>query len=429
MAQINFDEATVKREDIEQVQLERLQALLNRASRNVTHYHDLFKSIDFQPQDLSALEDIAKIPLTSRETFLDKQPYGMLAVAPRDVVRLHSALGPEGHPVVIANTRGDLHHWAELAERSLRQGRITRDDAVMISLDYGKSVAAFGIHYGAEMMGSTVIPRSNLLMSDQLEMMKNYRVTALVCTPSYAHTLGHFIESESFDPKTLFLRSVILVGESSNGSLKGEIAERLFAKVYSAYGLDEVFNPGIAYENSAQDGLIINEDHFLAEILNPTTGEVQPEGEVGELVLTTLTREALPLIRYRTGEMASTVEHTLESGRQSLLLNLTGQRLDGLVQVDGVKFYPEQIETVLKKIIEHVPRFSIIINEHQTGEQLILAVEIYDEAFATEMAGVVQIKDDLESELYLKFGLTFHLRWMERESLKESPKVQDNRSL
>lgn len=427
MENLNFDDNPIELTELKQMQLERLQVILNRAARNVTYYHDLFRSIGFLPEDLRSLEDLSKLPITSRQTLLERQPYGMLASPPRDVVRLHTALGPGGQQIVVPFTASDIRHWTQLTARSLKQALVTRDDAVQICLDYGKAVAAFGMHFGAEALGATVIPSSNLLMTDQLFVMKHYRATCLVCTPSYAHELGHFVEEQSFDPKTLFLRSVILVGEPWDEAIKREVMQRLLVKVSGAYGLDEVFNPGIGFENGQDGCLLVNEDQFLLEVVDPRDSRVLGEGQQGELLVTTLTKEALPLIRYRTGELASLRRCITDNNRDRLVLKLTGKRRDDLTYFNGAKFYPPQLGEVLRAVIGKDIPFSIVLSRSEKGDRAEMWVEMCELAFDHEMVGIAHIKDRLESNLFLRLGVTVHVRWMERGALEGVPSIQDNR--
>jgi len=427
LRQLGMDELLRRVEQIRQIQLERLQMVLNRVCRNVSYYHDLFRSMQFLPQDMDTLEALAKLPLTARATLVERQPYGMLAVPPHDVVRIHTALGPDGSPIVVAATVNDIRHWTTLTARALCRVRVTRDDAVYIGLDYGQSMHAFGMHYGAEAIGATVIPRSNIRLSDQLAVMKNYRASVLVCTPSHARQLIHFLVQSNYDAKSLFLRSVILVGEPCSESLRKSIHERLFVNVYSAYGLDEIFSPGIAAETAEQEGLIVNEDHFLAEIVDPQQGTPLPEQQTGELVLTTLTKEALPLIRYRTGELGSLRRTVLQDGRNVLQLNVTGQRTDDLIAIAGAKFYPRQVEQVLSAAWPEALRYNIRIISGAGADRVEVRMEVTERAFHGEMKTLTALKDRIESELYTKFAIPFHLRWMERDALRDEPVVDDQR--
>jgi len=427
MDKMQYDQLPLRPEQLRQIQLERLQMVLNRAARNVAYYHDLFQSIDFSPADLADLKDLQRLPLTGRETLIERQPYGMLAVAPHDVVRIHTALGPEGHPIVVASTANDIRHWTFLTARALMRCRVTRDDTVYIGLDYNQSVNAFGMHYGAEALGATVIPRSNIRMREQMEVMRNYRVSVLVCTPSYARQLIHHIAETLFDPKSLFLRSIFLVGEPWREAVRKEIAERLFVNVYGAYGLDEVFSPGIASEEAEQPGFLVNEDHFLVEIVDSRSHDLTPEGEYGELVLTTLTKEALPLIRYRTGELASVQRITLEGGRVALRITPAGQRTDHLIYAGGAKFYPAQVRELMQSVSEAPMVSQILIASTDGSDRVEIRAEVTSQAFEGEMKALTLLKDRLESELYLKFGVPFHLRWMERDALRDAPEVDDQR--
>lgn len=427
MDKMQYDRLPLRPEQLRQIQLERLQMVFNRAARNVAYYHDLFQSIDFSPADLADLKDLQRLPLTGRETLIERQPYGMLAVAPHDVVRIHTALGPEGRPIVVASTANDIRHWTLLTARALMRCRVTRDDTVYIGLDYHQSVNAFGMHYGAEAIGATVIPRSNIRMREQMEVMRNYRASVLVSTPSYARQLVHHIAETRFDPKSLFLRSIFLVGEPWTEEVRKEIAARLFVNVYGAYGLDEIFSPGIASEEAEQPGFLVNEDHFWVEIINPRSLDPAPEGDCGELVLTTLTKEALPLIRYRTGELASLRCVMLEGGRAALQIVPAGQRTDDLIYAGGAKFYPAQVRELMQNVADTPMVSQILIASADGSDRVEIRAEVTSQGFEGEMKALTLLKDRLESELYLKFGVPFHLRWMERDALRDAPEVDDQR--
>jgi phenylacetate-CoA ligase len=425
--QLSQDELPVSRQELQQRQLEHLQMVLNRAAKNVSYYHDLFKGCGFLPQDFESLEGLPRIPLTRRETILERQPYGMLAVPPHDVVRIHTALGPDGHPIVVAFTENDIRYWALLSARALRRARITRDDAVYIALDYGQSVEGLGVHYGAETIGATVIPRTNTVIADQLAVMKNYRASVLVGTPSYLLQLVHHMEKEGFDPKTLFLRSVFLVGEPCPEMVRRRITSSLFVNAYFIYGLDEILNPGIASEYADQDSLLVNEDHFILEIVDPEGDSPRPHGQTGELVVTTLTREAVPLIRYRTGELASLQEIMREDGRKALALRPKGQRVDDMVVVGVAKFYPRQIAQVLRNYLGGEHPFVIRVDRDAGGDHVEIQAEISEEVFRGEMVALTWIQHQVETELFQKFGVPFHLKWMEVGALSETAKFKDLR--
>lgn len=425
---LSYDSLPQTVEQLRQTQIERLQMVVNRACRNVQYYHELFDSIGLLPDDIAGLDDLSKIPLTPRQTMLERQPYGMLAVPPHDVVRIHSALGPGGHPIVIAFTAGDIRNWTLLCARMLRNARVGRDDTVYICLDYGQSSSAMGAHYGAEALGATVIPRrTNITLHDRLDAMRNFRVSSLVCTPSFAREVVDYIEKEHFDAKTLFLRSVILVDEPCTDRLKKLVAERLFVNAYQAWGPDELYSPVVAVNEPDVEGLVVNEDHLIAEVVDLKSGEPLPEGTQGEVVLTSLTQEALPLLRYRTGEIGSLKRQNLKSGREVLCLVLSGERTDDLVYSGGAKFYPEQVGGLLESVCGEKLNYSVAIEPGEGRDIVRVLVEVSDRLFEGEMTGLTALKDRLEMDLFVKFGAAFLVKWVGRGELDGVDLVRDNR--
>ena len=297
---------TMPREDLDQLQLERLQTTLNRVHRSVAFYRGRFGEQGFDPGDFRSLDDLRRLPFTTRAELAQHHPYGLFAVPLREVVRLHAAsTATGGRQVVVGHTARDIRTWGELVARVLVAGGVTRDDVVQIAFDYGIFPDGFGFHYGAERIGASVIPTSAARIAHQLEIMRDYRSTVLIAPPSVARSLADHLVTESIDPKTLFLRVGVFSAEFWGEPLRRDLESRLAIRAADAYAVGEVMGPGVAGECAARAGLHLQEDHFLAEIVDPATGAVLPPGATGELVLTTLTREAFPLIRYRTGDLTS----------------------------------------------------------------------------------------------------------------------------
>ena len=428
MDHLNFEDVPMQPEEVKQLQLERLQAVLNRAARNVSYYHDLFRSINLLPEDITSLDDITRIPLTDRKTIVERQPYGMLAVAPREVVRIHTVLGPDGHPIVVAFTANDIRHWAQITARSMVRMGVTKEDAVQVCLRYSQSICAFGMHYAAESIGAMVIPRSNILMDEQILLMKNYRTTVLVCTPSYIREMIHYIRNNEFDAKTLFLRLVILVDGPWTNKLRKEVAEHLFVDVYGSYGIDEIWNPGVASEEDKKEEFFINEDHLFSEIVDTESGEVLPEGKTGELVLTTLTKEAYPLIRYKTGQVASLKKDEDNEGYERLKICLTTHRTDNLIYSNDSKFYSQQVGEILKTLAQNEIKYSVVLTDGDDRDNIEVCAEVSDQVFGDQLTTVSGFKENVELELDLKLGITAHVRLMEHGALENVPVVQDKRT-
>jgi len=287
----------MQREELEQLQLERLQATLNRAFKNVTCYRNKFTERGIVPEDIQSLDDLKKLPFTTKEDLRLNYPYGMFAVPLREVVRIHSSSGTTGKPTVVGYTKHDIKVWSNLVARFMTAAGVTHDDVVQIAFGYGLFTGAFGLHYGAEAIGASVIPMSAGNTEKQIMIMQDYKTTALVCTPSYAITIADRMEKMGVDPKSLSLKVGLFGAEPWSEAMRKEIENRLFISATDNYGLSEIIGPGVAGDCEYKCGMHISEDAFIAEIIDPETGEVLPPGSVGELVLTTLTKEAFPMIR------------------------------------------------------------------------------------------------------------------------------------
>jgi len=350
---------TLPREEIEQLQLERLQAVLNRVYRNVGFYRRLFDEAGISPEEITSLDDLGRIPFTDRETLRVNQPYGMFALPLREVVRLQTTSGTTGEPIVVGYSSNDVEHWTELMARSLYAAGVSKEDVVQIAFDYGLFTGALGFHYGAERIGATVIPCSRLSPEKQVEIMRNYKTTALACTPSFALQIAETVERSGVAPAELSLRVGIFGAEPWPESVREKIEDTLHITAIDCYGLSEVIGPGVSVECERKNGLHIFEDHFIAEVIDPSTGERLPDGQMGELVLTTITKEAFPLIRYRTGDLTSLDRSPCPCGRMTVRMSRVMERTDNMVVVRGVNIFPSQIERILAEIQGEKPRFEM----------------------------------------------------------------------
>ncbi|MFW6286393.1 MAG: phenylacetate--CoA ligase family protein [Candidatus Sumerlaeota bacterium] len=338
----------MERGALRQFQLERLQATLNRACRHVTFYHDLLDKAGLLPEDTASLEDLSRLPLTSRADLLGHQPYGLFAVPLHDVLRLHPAAGAGG-PIVVGYTRNDLTLWSRMAARALSSAGVVSTDVVQITLDYGVDPAAFGAQQGAEMLGASVIASPNLSPERTAEVMRSYRATALVATPAQAMQLGRVMRDESLAESSL--RVVLIVGEVWSEDLRSEIEAALGVEAFGSYGVSEMAVPGLATECEHRCGLHLAEDNVLAETIDPETGRPVAPGERGELVLTTLTREAVPLIRYRTGDLTILHDAKCECGRTTMRFEPTHARSDDIVIIGGIRVAPDQIDEIVQDLL------------------------------------------------------------------------------
>lgn len=410
---------TLKREDIQQIQLERLQSTLNRVYRNVAFYHDLLNSAKIIPEEINSLSDLSKIPFTTKETLQQNQPYGMFALPLREVVRLQSTSGTTSEPIVVGYTQNDIEHWTELVARVLTAGGVTKNDVVQISFDYGLFTGALGFHYGAERIGATVIPCSRLSAEKQIAIMKNYRATVLVCTPSFALHLVEVINKEGISPAELTLRVGLIGSEPWSENVRREIEENLHITALDNYGLSEIIGPGVSVECEKKNGLHIFEDHFIPEIINPETGEKLSDGEVGELVLTTITKEAFPMIRYRTGDLTSLDHSRCACGRTIVRMSRVFERTDDVVSIQGIKVLPSKIKQILAEIEGTETHFRLRVDRTGALDELEVWVEVSQNMFFDEVKKMKSLQDKIEKRLEEAFGFFVRVKLVEPMSIRK----------
>lgn len=421
------------REELEQLQLERLQSSLNRAYKNVSFYKNIFDRLKIVPEDISTRTDFAKLPFTTKKDLQDNYPYGLFAVPLREVVRIHTATETVDTPTVIGYTRNDLKNWANLVARFLTANGVTDDDVIQVSFHYGLFTGAFGLHHGAERIGASVIPSSSGSTQKQIRIMQDYRTTVLATTPSYALILAEQLEKMGIDPKSMLLKKGLFGGEIWSEKTRRQIQERLFIQAFDNYGVSELMGPGIAGECEAHAGLHVFEDHFLPEIINPETREVLPPGETGELVLTTLTREAFPLLRYRTGDITSLDYAACACGRTLVRMQRISGRTDDIIIVKGVNVVPREIEKILMEIEGCEPRYQVIAKREHNRDVLEVHVEVSENAFFDEIKRQESFRNQVRDTLTHRLGLRVEVKLLEHKTLAEevktSGKVVDRREL
>jgi phenylacetate-CoA ligase len=421
------------REEVEQLQLERLQATLNRAYKNVTCYRTKFVGQGIVPEDITSLADIAKLPFTTKEDLRLNYPYGMFAVPLREVVRIHSSSGTTGKPTVVGYTRNDLKTWAHLVARFMTSAGVTHDDVVQIAFGYGMFTGAFGLHYGSEAIGAAVIPMGGGNTEKQIMIMQDYKTSALVCTPSYAITIADRIEKMGIDPRTLSLRVGLFGGEPWSESMRMEIESRLQISATDNYGLSEIIGPGVAGECRHKNGMHISEDAFLPEIIDPETCEVLPAGSVGELVLTTLSKEAFPMIRYRTRDITSLDYTTCECGRTMVRMKKTMGRSDDMLIIKGVNVFPSQIEEVLIAIEGCLPHYQLVVERKGSMDVLEVCIEVTENIFFDEMKRQRSFLEMVEKKIDSVLGVGVTVRLVEPNSIQrhegKADRVIDKRIL
>lgn len=407
----------MQREELEQLQLERLQATLNRAFKNVTCYRNKFNELGIDPEDIQSLDDLGKLPFTTKEDLRLNYPYGMFAVPLREVVRIHSSSGTTGKPTVVGYTRNDIKTWSNLVARFMIAAGVTHDDVVQIAFGYGMFTGAFGLHYGSETIGASVIPMSAGNTEKQIMIMQDYKTTVLVCTPSYAITLADRIEKMGIDPKGLSLKVGLFGGEPWSEAMRREIESRLCISATDNYGLSEIIGPGVAGECQYKVGMHLFEDAFIPEIIDPDTGEILPPGSVGELVLTTLTKEAFPMIRYRTRDITSLDYSPCECGRTLVRMKKTMGRTDDMLIIKGVNVFPSQIEEVLVAIEGCEPHYQLVVERKGALDILEVHIEVTENIFFDEMKMQRAFLEKIEKRIESVLGVGVTVKFVEPNSI------------
>ncbi|WP_227767856.1 phenylacetate--CoA ligase [Zhaonella formicivorans] len=408
------------REELQELQLERLQQTVERAYHNVPHYRKAMQEVGAEPGDIKSLQDLQKLPFTYKTDLRDNYPYGMFAVPLSEVVRIHSSSGTTGKPTVVGYTRNDLNVWSELMARSLTCGGATKNDVIHNAYGYGLFTGGLGIHYGAEKIGASVIPISGGNTKRQVMIMKDYGSTVLTCTPSYALNIAEVMEEMGITPEDLKLKVGIFGAEPWSDNMRKEIEHKLGILALDIYGLSEIIGPGVAIECPAKQGLHIFEDHFIPEIINPDTGEVLPYGSVGELVFTSLTKEALPMIRYRTRDISSLSLEECSCGRTHVRMKRVSGRTDDMLIIRGVNVFPSQIESVLLEIGQTEPHYQIIVDRVGTLDTIEVLVEVSASFFSDEVRRLEELEKKIRGEIETTLGLTVKVRLVEPKTIERS---------
>ncbi|ABQ26312.1 phenylacetate--CoA ligase family protein [Geotalea uraniireducens] len=423
----------MEREELEQLQLERLQATLNRAYKNVACYRNKFTGMGIVPEDVQSLSDLSKLPFTTKEDLRLNYPYGMFAVPLREVVRIHSSSGTTGKPTVVGYTKNDLKTWSNLVARFMTAAGVTHDDVVQIAFGYGLFTGAFGLHYGSETIGATVIPMSAGNTEKQIMIMQDYKTTALVCTPTYAITLADKMEKMGIDPKSLSLKVGLFGGEPWSEAMRREIESRLCLSATDNYGLSEIIGPGVAGECRHKCGMHIFEDAFIPEIIDPETCQPLPPGSVGELVLTTLTKEAFPMIRYRTRDMTSLDYAKCACGRTMVRMKKTMGRSDDMLIIKGVNVFPSQIEEVLFAVEGCEPHYQLVVDRNGSMDVLEVRIEVTENIFFDEMKRQKAFLETIEKRIESVLGVGITVKLVEPNSIPrqegKASRVIDKRNI
>jgi phenylacetate-CoA ligase len=428
----NPEYETMDREQLRALQFERLQMALRWAYNNVSLYRERWAEAGLKPQDIKSLDDLSKVPFTTKADYRKHSPYGLFAVPLERVVRIQSSSGTTSAPTVVGYTRGDLNTWAELCARVSVAGGARAHDVAQIAFGYGLFTGALGMHAGLERVGTTVIPASTGNTRRQLTIMRDYKTTLIVCTPSYAMYIAEAAPELGFDFKDLRLRVGLFGSEPWTNELRDQIESRLNISATDNYGLSEVMGPGISGECQMKDGLHINEDHFVVEVVDPATGEPVPEGAQGELVFTSLTREATPVVRYRTGDLCSITTAPCVCGRTFARHTKVFARADDMLIIRGVNVYPSQVEAVLMAVEGVEPHFQIVLSNRGPLDEMEVQIEVQPSFFPDAVRGLRKFEQKVEEALRQELGVRARVKLVEPKTLPryegKARRVLDNRS-
>ncbi|NPV92969.1 MAG: phenylacetate--CoA ligase [Firmicutes bacterium] len=423
----------MERTELQELQRERLKGIIKHAYENVPFYHRRFDEAGLSADDVKNVEDISKFPFTLKSDLRDNYPFGLFAVPRSEVVRVHASSGTTGKPTVVGYTAKDIDNWATMIARCLVMAGGTPESMVQVAYGYGLFTGGLGLHYGVEKLGATVVPASGGNTPRQIMLMLDFGVDILACTPSYAMYLAEAIE-EMGAKQDLKLKAGIFGAEPWSNQMRISMEEKLNFRAHDIYGLSEIMGPGVGMECSCQKGLHIFEDHFLAEVIDPETGQVLPYGEKGELVLTTLTKEALPMIRYRTRDIAVLNPEVCACGRTHVRMEKVLGRTDDMIIVRGVNVFPSQVETILLRSQYVAPFYQLVVDRRGTMDELEVHVEVTEETLkSAEIRRLEEIRNRINRDLESSLGIAVRVKLVEPKSIERSEgkakRVVDRRTL
>jgi len=420
-------------ETLREMQSERLIDTAKRVYENVEFYKNKFDEMGIKPEDIKSVDDLSKLPFTYKQDLRDTYPYGLFAVPKDDLVRIHASSGTTGKMTVVGYTQKDIDDWGEDVARALVAAGGTKSDFVHVSYGYGLFTGGLGLHYGAERLGATVIPVSSGNTKRQIDILQDFKSDIICCTPSYAMYIGETLAEMGVKPEDIPLRAGIFGAEPWTEEMRLEIERLLGIKAYDIYGLSEIMGPGVSFECESQTGMHINEDKFIAEIIDPDTGEVLPEGTYGELVFTCITKEALPLIRYRTRDIASIKREKCSCGRTLIKMSKPAGRTDDMLIIRGVNVFPSQIESVLLELNLVTPNYVLVVNRIDNLDTLEVQVEMTPEMFSDTIRDVEKIERKIRTALLSTLGIAATVKLVEPKTIARSEgkakRIIDNRKL
>ncbi|MBC3901362.1 phenylacetate--CoA ligase family protein [Acetobacterium malicum] len=415
------DKEKMSRDEIRKLQFKRLKKTLHHVYENVPYYHEKFKAAGVKPVDIRTLEDLRLLPLTTKEDLRKNYPFGLFAVPKNKIVRYHASSGTTGKPTVVGYTKNDMKVWREVIARIVTMGGVTNEDTAQITFGFGLFTGAFGLQQGLEKVGAGVIPMSAGNTQKQIMIMQDFQSTVLIGTPSYALHLAEAAQEMGIDPKEeLFLKYGLFGGEGSTEEMRAKLNEAWGIVATENYGMSELIGPGVSGECLAFKGMHINEDHFIAEIIDPNTLEVLPEGSVGELVITPITKEGLPLIRYRTKDITRLDTTPCDCGRTSVRMAKITGRTDDMLIIGGVNVFPSQIEGVLLGIKGIGSNYQIRVLKKGYLDRIEIDVEVVNQDLLVSVTLLDQLYKEIESKLHTILGIHAGIHLVEPKSLVRS---------
>lgn len=417
----NEEYETLPREALEALQAKRLKSLVERVSATVPFYKELFEKHNVSSDDINSIEDIQKLPFTVKQDMRDNYPYGLFAVPKEQVVRIHASSGTTGQPTVVGYTRRDIQTWSELMARTFNAAGVEKGDILQNAFGYGLFTGGLGAHYGAELLGASVIPISGGNSKKQMMIMNDFGTTAFCCTPSYALNLYEHACEMGIDVKKLPLKVGVFGAEPWTNEMREEIEEKWGIDAIDIYGLSEVIGPGVAFECvEAKNGMHINEDHFIVETINPDTGKQVPFGEKGELVFTTITKEGIPLIRYRTRDITRIIKEPCVCGRTFVRMEKVMGRSDDMLIIRGVNVFPSQIEAILIDTKGVMPHYQLIVDRVDNMDILEVLVEINEDFFSDEIKQLQALEKSIVKDIKDVIGVSVKVKLVEPKSIARS---------
>lgn len=433
MAIWNKEIETMPREQLEELQLKRLQETVTRVYENVKPYREKMDKAGIKPEDIKTLDDLSKLPFTVKQDLRDNYPYGMFAVPMEQVTEIHASSGTTGKQTVVGLTENDVDIWAEIAARALSAMGVDKNSVVQTSYGFGLFTGGFGAHYGARKIGAVAIPTSSGNSKRQINIMKDFGSTFLCCTPSYALSLSETLLDMGYTKDDIKLQGGAFGAEPWTEEIRQEIQDKLGINAYDIYGLSEIMGPGVGYECADQSGMHINEDHFIVEVIDPETGEVVPDGSMGEIVFTCITKEALPLIRYRTRDIATINKGMCRCGRTFARMSKPMGRSDDMLIIRGVNVFPSQIEEVLMKTEGVAPHYQIIVDRINNKDMLDVLVEVSNKDLTDEIKSLESLSRKVSAEILSVLGIKANIKLVEPKTIARSEgksvRVIDKRQL